>query len=64
MNPLTVFLWGDAHFGYDARFGEDDLRWKIIDQMNGRFNVVRDGTRFAAEIVLPASAAPKTLPEN
>lgn len=31
---LTFYLWGDTHFGYAQRFGQDDLRWDIVSQMN------------------------------
>ena len=31
---LTFFVWADTHFGYDQRFGGQDLRDRIIEQMN------------------------------
>ena len=31
---LTFFAWGDTHFGYQQGFWHNDLRWRIIDQMN------------------------------
>ena len=31
---VTFFVWGDTHFGYQQGFGPDDLRWRIIRQMN------------------------------
>jgi len=31
---LTFFAWADTHFGYDQRFGGEDLRGRIIEQMN------------------------------
>ncbi len=31
---LTFFVWSDTHFGYEQRPPEDDLRGRIIDQMN------------------------------
>ena len=31
---LTFLVWADTHFGYEQRFVCDDLRWRIIDQMN------------------------------
>ena len=31
---LTFFVWADTHYGYDQRFGDEDQRGRIIDQMN------------------------------
>ena len=31
---LTFFVWGDTHFGYEQNYRENDLRWRIIQQMN------------------------------
>lgn len=31
---LTFFAWGDTHFGYEQQFGFDDLRARVITQMN------------------------------
>jgi len=31
---LTFFAWADTHYGYNQRFGSDDLRWNVIEQMN------------------------------
>ncbi|MBU4199000.1 MAG: metallophosphoesterase [Verrucomicrobia bacterium] len=33
-NALTFFVWADMHFGYNQQFGERDLRWQAIRQMN------------------------------
>lgn len=34
MTNVTFFAWGDMHFGYEQKFYADDLRGKIIRQMN------------------------------
>lgn len=34
MSDITFFAWGDTHFGYDQKFYSDDLRGRIIRQMN------------------------------
>lgn len=31
---LTFFVWADTHFGYDQRFGDEDQRGRIIEQMH------------------------------
>ena len=31
---LTFFAWSDTHFGYEQRFGADDIRGSAIEQMN------------------------------
>ena len=37
--------------------------WKIIDQMKGRFKIVKNGTCFTAEILLPLCPTPR-LPQT
>lgn len=32
--PLTFFVWADMHFGYEQRFGDEDIRWRALQQMN------------------------------
>ena len=34
MRDLTFYIWADTHYGYQQRFAGDDLRARIIDQMN------------------------------
>ena len=30
---LTFIVWGDTHFGFDQKFGDEDLRYRTVKQM-------------------------------
>ena len=33
-DSLTFFVWADTHFGYQQVFGDRDIRWQALSQMN------------------------------